>query len=351
MLKSLFSRVLLAGVFFAVSPSSSNYVLPSYDIGSGGAANSTSSSYSLNGTAGLQTGGPLNSTSYSLTSGENPTQNANVPPAPTLTNPSNYYNQLLLVLNNANNPSDTKFLVAISSDNFVTTQYVQNDNSIGGSSSLSVYRTYASYGSGSGFLILGLSPSTTYKVKVKAIRGNFTESGYGPTTAGVATSAQTLSFGITTTLTSTPPFTANFSSLTLNSVVTANADINVSLDTNGLLGGAVYIKGNNTGLLSSSQSYTITSTSTDLSLAAKGYGAQVISTSQTSGGPLTGLSPYNGTLDNVGILSNTLQQFVSTSAPVTGAAATLRLKAKTDITVPVTNDFADTLSIVAAVSY
>lgn len=200
MLKSFVSGVLISTMFLAVSPSSSNYVLPSYDLGSGGTENSSSASYSLNGTAGLQASGPLSSTSYSLNPGENPTQNANVPPAPTLTNPSNYYNQLLLVINNANNPTDTKFLVAISSDNFVTTQYVQNDNSIGNSSGLSVYRTYLSYGGGSGFLILGLTPSTTYKVKVKAIRGNFSESAYGPATAGVATSAQTLSFGLTTTL-------------------------------------------------------------------------------------------------------------------------------------------------------
>jgi len=351
MIGNVLGGIALVMSLFAASPTSTNYVLPSYDIGSGGTDSSTSTSYKLNGTAGTQTAIQQTSSSYNLGSGENPTQDANVPPAPTLTNPSSYYDRLLLVVNDGGNPSDTKYLIAISSDNFTTTNYVQTDNSIGGTYTFTTYRTYASYGSGSGFLILGLSPNTTYKVKVRAIRGNFTESAYSPTTSGVATVGQSLSFGLTTTLSGTPPFTANFSGLTPGSVFAADADVNVALTTNALNGGAVYIKSSNGALVSSSQSYSISSASTDLALAAQGYGAQIISASQVSGGPLTAQSPFSGASDNVGVLTSALQQLLATSGPITTGTSAIRLKAKAGNTAPAATDFADQLTIVAAMNY
>ena len=149
MLKGFVGSTLVGLLFFAASPTSTNYVLPSYDIGNGGTDNSSSTNYRLNGTAGTQTGDSQNSTSYKLNGGENPTQDASVPPAPTLTNPSSYYDRLLLVVNQGGNPSDTKYVVAISNDNFVTTRYVQADNSIGSTYTLATFRTYGSYGGGS----------------------------------------------------------------------------------------------------------------------------------------------------------------------------------------------------------
>lgn len=345
------TSVLAGMVLFAVSPSSTNYSLPAYDFGTGGVENGTSTNYRLNGLSGTQTGDPMSSTNYSVGGGENPTQNANVPPAPTLSNPANYYNRLQLVINRGANASDTKYLVAISSDGFATTYYVQGDNSIGSTYNLTNYRSYASYGSGSGFLILGLSQSTSYQVKVKALKGAFTETGYGPTTSPVATVAQSLTFGITTTLTPTPPFSASFSSLAPGSVYAANADINLDLTTNAVSGGAVYIRSQNAGLTSALSSYTISSGTADLALATDGYGAQIISATQSSGGPISSQSPYNGASDNVGVLSTSLQPLVATSSPVTTAASTLRLKARSSSIVPSATDFADTLTIVAAMNY
>ncbi len=351
MFGNIVSGAMVLVTLFAASPTSTNYVLPSYDIGSGGTDSSSSTSYKLNGTAGTQTGDTQTSTSYSLRGGENPTQDANVPPAPTLSNPSSYYDRLLLVINDGGNPTDTKFLVAISSDNFTTTSYVQTDNSIGATYTIGTYRTYASLGGGSGFLILGLSPSTTYKVKVRAIRGSFTESAYGPATAGVATNGQSLSFGVTTTLTGTPPFNANFSGLIPGTVYSADADVNVALTTNALSGGTVYIKSSNGALFSASQSYSISSSTADLALATQGYGAQVIATSAVSGGPFVAQSPFNGATDNVGALTSTLQQLLTTANPVATATSTVRLKAKAGSIAPATTDFSDQLTLVAAMSY
>lgn len=341
----------VAVLLFAAAPTSSNYALPSYDFGTGGVDNASSSNFRLNATTGTQSGDVQSSASYTLGSGQKPTQNSDVPPAPTLSNPSSYYDRLLLVVNPGPNPTDTTYLVAISSDGFATTRYVQSDNSIGSTYSRATFRTYASYGAASGFLILGLTPNTTYQVKVKAIQGNFTESAFSPVSSSVATSVQTLSFGLTTTLTSTPPFTATFTSLAAGSVFTANADINISYGTNALIGGTVYIAGQNTGLMSASTGYTIASATADLSSTSSGYGAQVVSASQVSGGPNTASAPYNGSSDNVGILTTSLQNILATSGPVTSATATLRLKARVDSTTPTASDYTDQLSIVAAMNY
>lgn len=351
MLSGIVAGVLSSVLIFGASPTSTNYALPSYQIGSGGTSSSTSTNYKLNGVAGTQTSSQLSSTSYKLSSGYNPTLNANVPAAPTLSNPASYYNKLQLVIDTGGNPSDTTYLIAISPDNFTTTYYVQPDNSISASYTITAYRTYASYGSGSGFLILGLLPNTTYTVRVKAMRGNFTESAYSPDSNAVATVGQTLSFGLSTTLTATPPFTASFSSLAAGSVFAANADIDIALTTNANLGGSVYVRSSNAALVSSAASYSISSATADLAAAQSGYGAQVVSATQSSGGPFVSVSPFDNTADNVGMLSTTLQEFLTTTSPIIGATSTMRLKAKADSLTPSSSDYTDTLTVVAAMNY
>ncbi len=140
---SLGSLSLLTGLFvlFAAVPTGTIYKLESYGVGSGGTANSTSSSYAMEGISGETSGTQLSGTLYNGGSGLITTQLANVPQAPALTNPSNYYNKLKLVLNNGGNASDALFAVAISSDNFVTTQYVKNDFTVGASLALTDYQT------------------------------------------------------------------------------------------------------------------------------------------------------------------------------------------------------------------
>jgi hypothetical protein len=335
---------------FATAPTSTNYTLKSYDIGTGGGS-SSSTSYRLNGVSGTQNGAKSTSTNYGTQPGTTPTVNANVPPAPTLTNPSSYTDKLQLVLAAGSNPSDTKFAIAISPDSFSTiTRYVKADHSIGTTLTAADYQTYSAWGGASGFLILGLTGSTVYTVKVKAMQGDFSETAYGPT-ATAATAGAMLTFGLTTTLTSTPPFAMSFASLAPGSVFNADADATLSLTTNANLGGSIYIKDSNNGLLSSTAAYTLSSTSTDLTSGARGYGAIVTAASQSSGGPIAASAPYNGTGNNVGVISSSLRELANTSAAVTGASLTVRLKAKTDITVPSSSDYADTLTFVAAMQF
>jgi hypothetical protein len=340
---------LVVGGLFAVTPTSTNYTLRNFEIGSGGGTGS-STSYKLNSTTGTQTGAPGSSTNYSQKSGFAPAATSNAPAAPTFTNPSSYYDRLQLTINTSSNPSDTKYAVAISSDDFVTTRYVKSDNSTGTTLVATDYRTYAGWGSASGVLVLGLTANTTYKVKVKAFQGNFSESAYGPT-ASAATSQASVTFGVATTLNGTPPFSISFASLATGTVFNANADASLSLATNALSGATVYIMDTQAGLRSTGSSYTLTSATADLSSAAKGYGAIVTATSQTTGGPFTVSSPFNGATNNVGALTTSLQPLATTTGVVTGGSVTVRFKAKTDITVPQGTDYADALTFVAAATF
>ena len=341
-----------SGLFglFAAAPASTNFTLKSYDFGNGGASTS-STNFKLDSNVGGQGIGGLSSSSYKANAGELPTQHANEPLVPVLSNPSSYYNRLKLVLNASGNPTDTKYLIAISSDGFATTKYVQTDNSIGTSYTISNYQTYTSWGGASGFLILGLAASTTYQVKVRALQGNFTETAYGPATVGIATVATSLSFSVTTTLTGTPPFAVGFTGLAAGSVFSGNADVILSLSTNSVNGGTVYANDTNAGLTSTAAGFTIPSASADLSVATSGYGAQVVSATQASGGPFASQAPFASAGNNVGQLTNTFQTVLTSAAPLTTGSATVRLKARADTLSPAGSDYTDNVTFIAAMTY
>ncbi len=333
--------------FFAVAPSSTNFTLKAYEFGTGGGSGS-STSYNLQSSTGEQLLSG-NSTNYALLGGLIGTEQANVPAAATFTNPSNEYNRLRLVINTSGNPADTRYQVAISTDNFVTTQYVQTDFTIGTTDTIAQYQTATSWGGVSGVWVVGLQNNTTYQVKVRALQGNFTGSAFGPS-ASATTVAPSLTFSVTTSLSGTPPFTLGFTDLGAGTVVTAPATAELGLTTNSVNGGAVYVR--STGVLSSALAgYGIPSTTADLGVVALGYGALVSASSQTSGGPMTAAAPYNVSGNNVGALSTSLQTILSTNNAVTGGAGSISLKAKAEATTPASTDYVDTITFVAAMLY
>lgn len=336
-------------ILFAAAPSSTNYTLKTYDIGAGGNS-STSGNYGLQGGAGSQSGAAQSSAAYSAQSDGKGVVNAAVPPAPTMTNPENYYDRLRLVVATGGNPSDTKYLIAMSTDNFTTTKYVQTDNSLGASQAITNYQTYSAWGGATGFLVVGLSASTTYQVKIKALQGSYTGSAFSPV-ASASTVAPSVSYSLTTTLTSTPPFTVGFNGLTAGAVVSGNADALVGVTSNANNGGAVYVRDANSGLYSVLANTTISSASTDLTSAGSGYGGQVVSVGQTSGGPIVAQSPFNGASNIVGSLTTALQPLVATAGPVTGGTATFRLKAKVAALTPSAPDYTDTVTLIAAMNF
>ncbi len=232
-------------------PASTNYKLHDFGFGGGGVGDSTSTNYRLNGIVGEESsGGTATGSTYNLGPGLIFTQQANEPIAPTFTNPANYYNKLHLVVNTASNPTDTKFAIAISTDNFTTTQYIQSDYTVGSALGSEDYLTYANWGGASGVDIIKLAENTTYKVKVKAIQGTFTETAYGPT-ASAATVTPTMDFdlggvasgtsidGVTTDIT-TAANTISFGELVFNQT-TEGASL-LTVTTNAVSGYTVTVK-------------------------------------------------------------------------------------------------------------
>lgn len=347
-------HTLTAGlVFFSVGPSSSNYELRNYGYGSGGTGSSNSTNYSLNATTGETSGVESSSTNYKVRSGNTNTQQANVPTAPSFTNPSNYYNKLHFVIAPSNNPSDTKFSIAISDDDFVTTRYIKSDNTVGTTRLITDYQTYAAWGGASGQVVIGLTPATTYKIKVNAFQGNFTETEYGPT-ATAATVAPTLTFDIDISAIDSEtgsPYATSFGNLLPATVTDAAQKIWVDLDTNANSGAMVYVRSTYSGLRSVTTGYTIASATADLASASTGFGVQGSTATQSAGGPLTISAPYNVASQNVGLLDTALRQVFAASAPITSGRGSFILKAKSAASTPAGGDYQDILTIVAAGSY
>ena len=345
-----FSLPLLALFFLLVMPASTNYKLKDYGFGTGGTGSATSGNYALDAIMGEISGGKMSGSNYNAGPGLAFTNQANVPPAPTFSNPGNYYNKLQIILNISGNPSDTKYAIAISTDNFTTTNYVQSDDTIGSTWNSADYQTYTNWGGASGFYVIGLAPNTTYYVKVKAMQGKFTETGYGPVVT-TSTVNPTLSFGISTDNEPSPPFSIDFGNLVPNSVNNSPQKIWISLSTNSANGGSVFVSGSNAGLFSTIANHKISAVSGDLSSLNEGFGAQGVSATQTSGGPLTIASLYNQGGNIVGITDQTDRDIFDTSGPISGGSGSFLLMTKPSATAPASNDYAETLTLIASGSF
>lgn len=331
---------------FAALPATTTYQLNSYGFGSGGTAGTSTATYALEGNSGEVSGATGTTSNYNAKPGFIETQQAHVPKISAFDNGSgSYYNQLHFVIDQQGNPTDALYALQISTSSTFASNinYVKSDLTIGPTLNLSDYQTYTTWGGASGANIIGLLPNTTYYLRAKATQSKFTESGYGPS-ASAATVTPSLSFSVT-------PTTINFGSLLANTVVDAPQNISITFATNASSGGTVYIKGLNTGLFSPGASATIPSATGDLSSLSHGFGARVTASSQTTGGPFSSVSPYNGSANNVGITDTTIRKILDSAAPLTGGSGTVLLKAKSAVNDPVKADYTETITMIAAASF
>lgn len=216
-------------VVLAQTMSGTNYKVENSTFDGGGQPSSSTNYSSRDSIGGAVQDGDAQSTNYKNPSGFQPGAYPGVPGQPTFTNTGgNLYNSLdFVVVKGDGQQSDTTYAIAISDDNFVTTKYIQVDDTVG---TTEAWQDYAGWNSATGERVTGLSPSTTYKIKVKASYGSgsnaeHTESGYSVTASastvgpslvvlisGVA-SGTTIA-GLTTNVASTAT-TMGFGSLTL----------------------------------------------------------------------------------------------------------------------------------------
>lgn len=334
------SLVLSSALFFAAFSASTSYQLQNYSLSGAASNSSASTTYQLESSTGQIQSVNTSSATYSALAGSLQAQQASVPPAPTLGNGAGtYYNKLDMIINTGGNPSDVTFAVAVSTNSFVTTNYVQIDGSLG---PVPLFQTYVQWGGATGMPIIGLANSTTYQVKVSAMQGKFTHSAYGPV-ATSSTTAPNIVFSIT-------PNALTLPNLLAGSVVTG-ANMTAAFATNATYGGNVYVSDSNTGLKSNSKSYTIASATGNLTLLGNGYGGQATSVTQTSGGPFAIASPYNGITNTVGLINTTPQPIFTTGTPIVGGSGVAVLKAKASSTDPASGDYQDTLTFIAAASF
>jgi hypothetical protein len=339
--------------FFLVLPASTNYKLEGFSLGNGGGGNVGSSNYSMEGNAGEVNGSQMVGGSYDLGAGLLFVQQANAPKAASFTNPGGASDTLHLVIDNQNNPSDTIYAIAISPDNFVTNYFVKSDHTIGGTLATADYQTYSLWGGSGGIDIIGLQANTTYSVKIKAMQGKYTETGYGPVaTAATAASVLTLEIDVAPTdIQTTPPYIIDMGDLNPGSLVTSSSHVWVSLTTNADNGGSVFVYGQNGGLHSVTAGYTISTVAGDLSSLSSGFGAQGVGATQTSGGPFTIDVGYTGSGGVVGVTDTLVRQIFLTTAPVTGGRASFVVKAKSANDTPEASDYTETLTVIAAANY
>lgn len=325
---------------FAAFSAGNTYQLNSYSIGPGATNGAASNTYKLQGSVGQQTNNTAAGTSYKGNSSSIQAEQINVPGAPTLSNSSGtFYNQLNCIVNTSSNSSDATYAIAVSPDNFATTNYVQADGSIGASP---VFQTYGTWGGASGFQIAGLLASTTYYVKVSAKQGLFTNTAYGAVSS-LATGSPTLSFSIS-------PNSANIGSFLPNTIKTSS-NLSFTYATNASSGGSIYVRGANNGFYSSSKGFTISAVSGDLSSLGQGFGIQAGNPGQTSGGPLTTVSPFNGTGNTVGAESTTFVQMFTTSASIVGGTGTANVQVKAPGNAPASNDYNEVFTFVASANF
>jgi len=342
----IFGKFLIAGlVLFGALPSTANYKLNGYGFGSGGTANSTTATYALEGGTGEISGQTGVTTTYNLKPAFTEMIQARTPQLTAFDNGSStYYNKLHFVIDEQGNPSDALYLLQISTtSNFSSgNSYIQNDLTLNTSLVLSDYQTYSFWGGASGANIIGLSPSTTYYLRVKATQGKYTESAFGPSSTAATVGPQ-LSFSISTN-------SLAMGSLLPGTVVDAPGTIDITFATNATSGGDVYINGLNTGLSSAHGSSTIPSATGDLSVLTHGFGARVTATGASSG-TFASVSPYNGVTNNVGLTDTTIRRIFSGTTPIVGGTGSVLIKAKSSSTDPAAADYSETLTMLASATF
>lgn len=197
-LLALLVFALIPGIAIAQTMNSGSYQIENSTLDGGGEESSSTNYTSRDSISDIESGSS-SSSNYVNPSGFQPGAYPGIPGQPTLTNTGGtLYNSLdFVVVTGDGQQSDTTYAIAISSDDFVTTYFIQTDDTLG---TAEAWQTYAGWNSGTGERVTGLSPSTTYKIKVKASYGagsdaEDTESGYSQT-ATAATVAPSLTFSI-----------------------------------------------------------------------------------------------------------------------------------------------------------
>ena len=285
------------------------------------------------------------------------------------------YNRARVEIDTQNNPSDTLYSIQISDDGFTSdirvidgVSYIPKDFA---DRQLADYLTQTDWETPT-FNMEELQSNTTYTIRLVALHGDFTESSPGPT-ATATTANATLEADIDIddqsgepTETGSPyaiSFTGD-DKLFQGGAYVINTDlIWLDLETNGVGGAAIVVKGDNGGLYSTTTTQTIPSGNLDLA-SNDGFGIQNYDYSGSStyqedysgsGGSNLGAisveSNYDGTASEIGEIDTDFLKVYDASGPIDDGRTSLLVKAKADGSTNAASDYTETITIVAVGRY
>lgn len=396
---NIFKLVLIAGIsttlvqtVFATDLDSGNYkIVGATTSAGGGLLDSASGNYSLMSTVGNISANPRNySTNYRLQ--QDPSVNfiaaqpgiqcfetvssgsTNCLTGPTelsggmvaLCGTGGCYDKARFEIITNNNPSDTLYTIAISTDNFVNDiQYIDGVTfkpEAVGNHDINDFRTQA-YWEAEVFNIKGLASNTIYTIQISALSGDFTQSDYSKsssTTTGIGTIFFDIdiaaSSGISTE--SGSPYTVAFSGaddlVGGAAATTAPSLVWLDIDSNSSGGVAVIQFGKNGGLYSATTTQTISSTSTDLDTSSEGFGLQsfyIYNDTSDYLGDLTATTNYSGSLNNVGAVTTTANKIYDGDGPISNGRVGMYLIAKAGTSKVPANDYSEEIYFVLVPRY
>jgi hypothetical protein len=383
----IFSLILVISLSFNSSFAlAETIVSPSYKIegltfGADGGADLNSANFRLN----LSAGGNLNdvklqSTSYKVGAGVKSVLQANIPQlacfesttsaSTDCTDPAvvpngmeqvcgfgGCFNKARFEIDAQGNPTDTLYSVQITTDagwgswNYVdgTSRFIESV----ANHDIDDYLTESVWESGAGvFNIVGLDPAVTYYLRITALRGDFTESGYSnvlSSTTGVATTSFNVLVADENEMATTD---IDLGTMSYGTVAVGDNFIWLYLGTNASGGAGIYVRDLYSGLRSISTAFTIDSVSSDLS-SNIGYGLQNRTSVQDNLGPIIPSLMYNLGGEIVGIVENDLAAnliYSTSNKPVLNGKTSLYVKANPAEAAPSVTDYTDTLYFTVASS-
>lgn len=268
------------------------------------------------------------------------------------------FNRARFEIDSQNNPADTLYSVQISTDvawgswSYIDggTRYLENI----ATHDINDYLTEDSWENDSGvFNLVGLNPAVTYYIRITALRGDFTESGYS-NVLSATTGIPTTTFNVIVADENEIPTTdIDLGLMSYGNVFTGNNYIWLYVGTNASGGAGIYVRDLYNGLRSNSQSYTINSITGDLS-GSTGYGLQSRSVIQNNLGPVVAIGDYAFSGDNVGLLSNDIASrmiFSTSGQAVVYGKASVFVKAQPSEAAPAVSDYTDSLYFTIATSF
>lgn len=365
----------------AQNMSSDNYEIIDPTINSGGDDSSSSDNYKMEFSAGGEFNDErFESSNYKVGSGTGYTFMANVPKISyfeandeKMNNICGYggcYDRARFEIDPQNNPEDTLYSIEISDNDWSTVNYVDGiTHQIKTNKDIDDYQTINSWqnGSWSEYNILGLNSQTEYKIRARALHGDFTESSPGPeksTNTTNTTIFMDLDVSSESWRSSNPPYNITLGNISTNSVVTAPNYIWTSIGTNAQGGATISAYDLHGGLYSNNTDNLIESKNQNLETADSGFGIRIDTSKRLldTGDPgylRENLEYASSETNSVGGLSSsdhsykvvlcTLRESTGhcnqgTGAPVHLSRTAIMLKAKASLQDEASDDYSDTIT-------